>query len=143
MPYIRRLTKEFGGYGGPEPMLYYPQQPMQQQMGMMPPVAPMAGMLNSTPQMQIIPPQPNMIVIDQEPMTPARMQEITSANRMKALQQMSAGYIPGTMQPESFTMTPQQRPVSPSPRGNPMMQGISDQRKNMFQQPVTPQQGGR
>jgi hypothetical protein len=110
-------------------MIYFPPQqqlmPMQQMQ-----MVPMAGM--SQQQMQIMQPNPNMVIIDPEPMTPARMQEITSANRMKSLQQMAAqGYI---MQPESMNIL-QQRPVSPSPRVNPMTQIMQDpmsQRKNQY-----------
>jgi hypothetical protein len=122
MPYIRRLSVEFG-YAGmtvpPENLMYY--QPQQQPMtnGLSPSVM--------QPPIPIMHNSPNMMMTDQEAYTPARYPEaITSANRMKALQQMAnQGYIsnPNIMQPESIAS---RRPVSPSPRVNPMMPAFYD-----------------
>jgi hypothetical protein len=75
--------------------MYY--QPQQQPMvhGLLPP-----AMQSSIPMM---PNSLNMLMFDQEPYNPTRSPEaVTSANRMKALQQMATqGYLlnPNIMQP--------------------------------------------
>lgn len=131
---MRRLYKEYGYGSVQEPMIYYPTQPAIQPIpGMQ--MAPMSQ------QQMMMTTAPNMIVIDPDPMTPARMQDITSANRMKSMQQVAAqGFH---MHPESIAMGPAYRPVSPSPRVNPMMQLMADptsQRKNIYQQPQQPRE---